>query len=119
MLVVALGPRHEVASLEATAIASGGCRGNTAGARGAGLIMPRRRRAQAGRARSKQRGPRRAFLTRLEPQSIGCPWRIAGDAGLRIASRAGRRASSWTACATLSFVPNSTPRGSARGGALA
>ena len=30
MLVVALGPRSRVASLEATAIASGGCRGNTA-----------------------------------------------------------------------------------------
>ena len=59
MLVVALGPRHEVASLEATAIASGGCRGNTASARGAGP-MPRRHRAQAGRARSKQPGPRRA-----------------------------------------------------------
>ena len=41
MLVMALGPRREVASLEATAIASGCCRGNTAGARGAGL-MPRR-----------------------------------------------------------------------------
>ena len=58
---VALGPRREVASLEATAIASGGCRGNTAGARGAGLML-RRRRTQAGRARSRQPGPRRAGL---------------------------------------------------------
>ena len=41
MLVVALGPRSRVASLEATAISSGGCRGNTAGARGTGLT-PRR-----------------------------------------------------------------------------
>ena len=61
MLVVALGPRREVASLEATAIASGGCRGNTAGARGAGL-MPRRHHTQAGLARSRQSGPRRAGL---------------------------------------------------------
>ena len=45
--------------MEATAIASGGCRGNTAGARGAGLI-PRRHRAQAGRTRARQPGPRRA-----------------------------------------------------------
>ena len=30
MLVVALGPRSEVASLEATAIAAGGCHGNMA-----------------------------------------------------------------------------------------
>ena len=61
MFVVAHGPRSEVASLEATAIASGGCRGNTAGARGAGL-MPRRHRAQAGRTRAWQPGPRRAGL---------------------------------------------------------
>ena len=61
MLVVALGPRSEVASLGATAIASGGCRGNTAGARGAGL-MPRRHRAQVGRTRARQPGPRRACL---------------------------------------------------------
>ena len=61
MLVVALGPRSEVASLEATAIASGGCRGNTAGARGAGL-MPRRHKAPAGRTRARQPGPRRAGL---------------------------------------------------------
>ena len=61
MLVVALGPRREVASLEATAIAFGGCLGNTAGARGTGL-MPRRHRTQAGRARAKQPGPRRAGL---------------------------------------------------------
>ena len=59
MLVVALGPRSEVA--RATAIASGGCRGNTAGARGAGL-MPRRHRALAGRARTRQPRPRRAGL---------------------------------------------------------
>ena len=59
MLVVALGPRSEVASLDATAIASGGCRGNTAGARGAGL-MPRRHRTQVGRTRARQPGPRRA-----------------------------------------------------------
>ena len=58
MPVVALSPRHEVASLEATAIASGGCRGNTAGARGAGL-MPRRHRTQAGRTRVRQPGSRR------------------------------------------------------------
>ena len=61
MLVVALGPRNGVASMEATAIASGGCRGNTASARGAGL-MPRRHRAQAGRTRARQPGPRRAGL---------------------------------------------------------
>ena len=61
MLVVALGPRREVASLEATAISSGGCRGNTASARGAGL-MPRRHRAQAGRVRCEQPGPRLAGL---------------------------------------------------------
>ena len=61
MLVVALSPRSEVASLEATAIASGGCRGNTAGARGAGL-MPRRHRMQVGRTRARQPGPRRAGL---------------------------------------------------------
>ena len=61
MLVVALDPGNEVASMEATAIASGGCRGNTAGARGAGL-MPRRHRAQAGRTRARQPGPRRAGL---------------------------------------------------------
>ena len=61
MLVVALGPRREVASLAATAIASGGCRGNTASARGAGL-MPRRHRTQAGRARCRQAGHRRAGL---------------------------------------------------------
>ena len=59
MLVVALGPRSRVASLEATAIASGGCRGNAAGARGTGL-MPRRHRAPAGRTRARQRGHRRA-----------------------------------------------------------
>ena len=67
MLVVALGPRprREVASLEATAIVSGGCRGNTAGARGAGL-MPRRHRTQAGRTCVRQPGPRRAgFLDEL------------------------------------------------------
>ena len=61
MLVVALGPRSRVASLEATAIASGGCRGNTAGARGTGL-MPRRHGAQTGRARARQPEPRRAGL---------------------------------------------------------
>ena len=61
MLVVALGPRREVASLEATAIAPGGCRGNTAGARGAGLL-PRRHCPQAGRTRARQSGPRRAGL---------------------------------------------------------
>ena len=61
MLVVALSPRSEVASLEATAIASGGCRGNTAGARGAAL-MPRRHRMQVGRTRARQPGPRRAGL---------------------------------------------------------
>ena len=56
MLVVALGPRSEVASLDATAIASGGCRGNTAGTRGTGL-MPRRHKAPAGRTRARQPGP--------------------------------------------------------------
>ena len=61
MLVVALGPRQAVASMEATAIASGGCRGNTAGARGAGL-MPRRHRTQPGRVRSKRPRPRRSGL---------------------------------------------------------
>ena len=65
MLVVALGPRREVASLEATAITSGGCRGNTAGARGAGLML-RRHLTQASRIRSRQPGPRRAgFLVAL------------------------------------------------------
>ena len=59
MLVVALGPRSEVASLEATAVASSGCRGNTAGAGGAGL-MPRRHRMQVGRFRARQLGPRSA-----------------------------------------------------------
>ena len=57
MLVVALGPRSEVASLEATAIASGGCRGNTAGG-----LMSRRHRAPTGRTRARQPGPRRAGL---------------------------------------------------------
>ena len=61
MLVVALSPRSEVANLEATAIASGGCRGNTASARGAGL-MPRRHRAQVGRTRARQPEPKRAGL---------------------------------------------------------
>ena len=61
MLAVALGPRGRVASLEAAAIASGGCRGNTASARGTGL-MPRRHRTQAGRARTRQPGHRRAGL---------------------------------------------------------
>ena len=61
MLVVALGPRREVASLESTAIASSGCRGNMAGARGAGLML-RRHRTQARQARSKQHGPQRADL---------------------------------------------------------
>ena len=61
MLAVALSPRNEVASLEATALASGGCCGNTAGARGAGL-MPRRHRMQVGRTRTRQLGPRRAGL---------------------------------------------------------
>ena len=59
MLAVALGPRREVASLDATAVASGGCRGNTAGARGAGL-MPRRHSTQAGRTRARQPEPRHA-----------------------------------------------------------
>ena len=68
MLVVALGPRREVASLEATAIASSGCRGNTAGARGAGL-MPRRHRTQAGRTRARQPGSRRAGL----PDALRAP----------------------------------------------
>ena len=61
MLVVALGPRRAVASMEATAIASGSCRGNTAGARGAGL-MPRRHRTQPGRVRGKRPRPRRSGL---------------------------------------------------------
>ncbi len=61
LLVVALGTRREMAGLEATAIASGGCRGNTAGARGTGL-MPRRHRAVEGRVRSRPPGPRRAGL---------------------------------------------------------
>ena len=61
MLVVALGPRREVTSLEATAIASGCCRGNTASARGAGLTL-RRHRAQVGRTRARQPLPKRAGL---------------------------------------------------------
>ena len=76
MRVVALGPRRGVASLEATAIASGGCRGNTAGARGAGL-MPRCHRTQAGRARSKQPGPRPDGLPdalRANPLAVPSGW---------------------------------------------
>ena len=61
MLVVALSPRNEIASMEATAIASGGCRGNTAGARGEGL-MPRRHKAQVRRTRAWQPEPKRAGL---------------------------------------------------------
>ena len=61
MLVVALGQRREVASLEAAAIASGGCRGNTSGARGAGL-MPRRHGGGHHLRRRRPPGRRRAGL---------------------------------------------------------
>ena len=118
MLVVALGPRREVASLGATDVASGGCRGNTAGARGAGLML-RRHRTQAGRTRASNPAPGGpASLTRSEPRSTGCPLRTADAAGLRIVSREGKRAGSQAACAT-SPSPNNTPRGSVRGGTSA
>ena len=111
MLVMALGPRREVASLEATASASGCCRGNTAGARGAGL-MPRRHRTQAGRTRARQPGPRRAGF--LDALRATVHWLSLADGWRR---RAGRPAGSRIACA-ISPMLSSTPRGSARGGTL-
>ncbi len=52
MLVVALGARPQMAGMEAAAIAAGGCRGNTAGTRGTGL-MPRRHKQRSGAARCR------------------------------------------------------------------
>ena len=52
MLVVALGSRPDVSGMEAAAIASGGCRGNTAGTRGTGL-MPRRHGQRPGHVRGR------------------------------------------------------------------
>ena len=117
MLVVALGPRREVASLEATAIASGGCRGNTAGARGAGL-MPRRHRTQAGRIRAKQPGPRRAGLHDALRATIH--WLSVADGRRRRSEdrEPRREAGSQTAYATSPML-SGTPRGSARGGTSA
>ena len=89
MLAVASGPGREIASLEATTIASGGCRGNTAGARGTGL-MPRRHRVRAGRIRSKQPGPRRAGL--LDAPQATVHWlSLADDRRHRAESREPRR----------------------------
>ena len=52
MLVVALGTRPDISGMEAAAIASGGCRGNTAGTRGTGL-MPRRHGQRHGHCRGR------------------------------------------------------------------